>query len=118
MDPGEDAVVAATRECMEEVGAVLDGELKLVARVDWDWPECWVGDSKKRAERYAEFRGEAVYLLSGKVDHFVKPTSTEGDAWTGKITMPLADCVKLQERTASKVWLSHWVTDDRDTGRR
>ena len=99
LDPGEDAVVAATRECMEEVGAVLAGELVQKVKIEWDWPKVWA-DTEKRKRRFNQFRGEAVYLLVGRVDHFVTPTSTENDAWFGDMLMDISDVISILKKCA------------------
>jgi hypothetical protein len=88
VDKGESVLAAAKRECMEEVGAKLSS-LKLVASVKWDWFPEWA-DNPKRKERYKQYRGELVHILVGMVSKFAKPTSTEGDSWTGKKLMGLS----------------------------
>ena len=61
--------------------------------VSWDWFPEWA-DTPKRKERYKQFRGETVHLLIGEVDTFIKPTSDEGDAWSGKKLMSLPNAIK------------------------
>jgi 8-oxo-dGTP pyrophosphatase MutT (NUDIX family) len=97
IDKGETPIKGATRECLEEVGAKLKS-LKLVVTVCWDWFPEWA-DTPKRQERYAQFRGEKIHLLVGHVDKFVKPTSTEGDQWGGKILMPIPSAIKQLENS-------------------
>lgn len=93
IDPGEKPITGARRECIEEVGAKLKS-LKLVSTVSWDWFPEWA-DTPKRKERYKEFRGEEIHLFIGEVDHFIKPTSVEGDAWSGKKLMSLSNAIKV-----------------------
>ena len=82
---------------MEEVGAKLKS-IKLIITVCWDWFPEWA-DTPKRKERYKQFRGEKVHLLVGEVDNFVKPTSDEGDQWTGKKIMSINSAIKQIEST-------------------
>jgi len=93
IDEGETPIKGAKRECVEEVGAKLKW-LKHVCTVDWDWFPEWA-DTPKRKSRYQQFRGEKIHMMVGEVDKFVKPTSAEGDAWSGKKTMSLASAVKV-----------------------
>jgi len=95
IDKGETIVKGASRECLEEVGAKLKS-LKLIITVCWDWFPEWA-DTPKRQERYKQFRGEKVHLLVGHVDKFVKPTSDEGDQWSGKKIMTIAAAIKQIE---------------------
>ena len=93
IDEGETPITGAKRECVEEVGAKLKS-LKLVYTVCWDWFPEWA-DTPKRKERYKQFRGEKVHLLIGEVDKFNKPTSDEGDAWSGKKLISLSTAIKI-----------------------
>ena len=92
VDPGESPKAAAKREVMEEVGAVLKGDLKLMGDISWVWNQEWA-DSPKRKKRYQQFQGEQVYFFTGEVEKFVKPTSDEGDAWSGKKLMKFSDAI-------------------------
>jgi len=92
VDPGESPKAAAKREVMEEVGAVLKGDLKPMGDVSWVWNPEWA-DSPKRKKRYQQFQGEQVYFFTGEVEKFVKPTSDEGDAWSGKKLMKFSDAI-------------------------
>ena len=49
----------------------------------------------KRKDRYKQFRGEEIHLMVGEVDEFVKPTSNEGDEWSGKKLMSLQNAIKI-----------------------
>jgi hypothetical protein len=95
IDEGETPIKGATRECLEEVGAKLKS-LKLAVTVCWDWFPEWA-DTPKRQERYKQFRGEKIHLLIGHVEKFIKPTSTEGDAWSGKKLMTIRSAIKQIE---------------------
>jgi len=97
IDPGEKPITGAKRECIEEVGAKLKS-LKLVSTVSWDWFPEWA-DTPKRKERYKQFRGEEIHLFIGEVDTFIKPTSNEGDAWTGKKLMSLSNAIKVMNKS-------------------
>lgn len=92
VDPGESPKAAAKREVMEEVGAVLKGDLKPMGDISWVWNPEWA-DSPKRKKRYQQFQGEQVYFFTGEVEKFVKPTSDEGDAWSGKKLMKFSDAI-------------------------
>ena len=92
MDAGESPKAAAKREVMEEVGAVLKGDLKPMGDISWVWNPEWA-DSPKRKKRYQQFQGEQVYFFTGEVEKFVKPTSDEGDAWSGKKLMKFSDAI-------------------------
>jgi len=94
IDAGETPLQGAKRECIEEVGAKLKF-LKHIITVCWDWFPEWA-DTPKRKERYMKFRGEKIHIMVGEVDKFVKPTSTEGDAWVnGKKLMSITSAVKV-----------------------
>ena len=101
VDPGESPKAAAKREVMEEVGAVLKGDLKSMGDISWVWNPEWA-DSPKRKKRYQQFQGEQVYFFTGEVEKFVKPTSDEGDAWSGKKLMKFSDAIAyLQAKKAN-----------------
>jgi len=95
IDKGETPIKGATRECLEEIGAKLKS-LKIACTVCWDWFPEWP-DTPKRKERYKKFRGEKIHIMVGEVDSFVKPTSNEGDAWSGKKLMSLSKAIKMTE---------------------
>lgn len=95
IDDGEKVINGAKRECLEEVGAKLKS-LKLIITVCWDWFPEWA-DTPKRQERYKKFRGEKIHILVGDVEKFVKPTSNEGDQWTGKKLMSISQAIKQIE---------------------
>ena len=48
-------------------------------------------------DRYKQFRGEKIHIMVGEVNKFVKPTSNEGDAWSGKILMSLSSAIKVMK---------------------
>ena len=54
-------------------------------------------DTPKRKDRYKQFRGEKIHIMVGEVDKFIKPTSDEGDAWSGKKLMSLSSAIKIME---------------------
>jgi hypothetical protein len=95
IDDGETPIMGAKRECIEEVGAKLKS-LKIACTVCWDWFPEWA-DTPKRKDRYKQFRGEKIHIMVGEVDKFVKPTSDEGDAWSGKKLMSLSNAIKIME---------------------
>ena len=37
--------------------------------------------------------------MIGEVDKFIKPTSDEGDAWSGKKLMTISNAIKVMEST-------------------
>jgi len=101
VDPGESPKSAARREVMEEAGAVLKGDLKPMGDISWVWNPEWA-DSPKRKKRYQQFQGEQVYFFTGEVEKFVKPTSDEGDAWSGNKLMKFSDAIAyLQAQKAN-----------------
>ena len=104
VDPGESPKAAAKREVMEEVGAVLKGDLKPMGDISWVWNPEWA-DSPKRKKRYQQFQGEQVYFFTGEVEKFVKPTSDEGDAWSGSKLMKFSDAIAYLQ--AEKANLKH-----------
>jgi hypothetical protein len=88
VDNNESVKAAAHRETLEETGAIIDELIPFqVVRVDWtkDW-----ASTKKRKERFKQFRGEEEHIFIGTVSKFVSPTSTEGDEWTGSKVMSIA----------------------------
>lgn len=92
VDPGEEPIEAATRELMEEVGAILKEPMKSLGEVTWVWNPEWA-DTPKRQKRYQQFQGERVYFFTGEVDRFVGATSDEGDAWEGNLLMDIQDAI-------------------------
>jgi len=96
VDEGEEPIEAATRELMEEVGAILKEPLKPLGEITWVWNPEWA-DTPKRQKRYQEFQGERVYFFTGEVDRFVKATSDEGDAWVGSKLMRIQDAIDYLE---------------------
>ena len=99
VESGENLLLSAKREALEEAGVVLRGSLTRFCRVDWDWFPEWAS-SPIRRQRYAEFRGERVHVLVGVVDRMHAPTSTEGDGWRGKRTMGLSRAIALHHKHA------------------
>ena len=97
IDKGETPIQGAKRECIEEVGAKLK-YLKNVSTVCWDWFPEWA-DTPKRKDRYKQFRGEKIHLMIGEVDKFIKPTSDEGNSWSGKKLMTISNAIKVMEST-------------------
>ena len=101
IDRGETPEKGAARELMEELGAVLKGKLQQISILKWDWHPGWANNDKRK-KRYMKFRGEKVYSFFGVVDHFVKPTSDEGDAWQGSKTMSLKKASTLAQKYLDK----------------
>ena len=101
IDDGETPIMGAKRECIEEVGAKLKS-LEIVCTVCWDWFPEWA-DTPKRKERYKKFRGEKIHIMVGEVDHFIKPTSNEGDAWNGKKLISLTSAIKLMNNNVEHI---------------
>ena len=92
VDPGETPLDAATREVMEETGAILKGPMTSLGEVTWVWNPEWA-DNEKRKKRYEQFQGERVYFFTGEVDRFIGATSDEGDAWEGEMLMEFSDAI-------------------------
>jgi ADP-ribose pyrophosphatase YjhB (NUDIX family) len=94
IDKSETPIEGAKRELMEELGVKLNGKLRQISVIEWDWDSSWA-DTDKRKDRYMKFRGERVYSFIGEVKHFEKPTSDEGDAWKGSKLMTLSKASEL-----------------------
>ena len=101
IDKGESPEKGAKRELLEEIGAKLKGSLKLVSVMRWDWNPEWA-DNEKRKKRYMQFRGEEVYSYIGVVNKFIKPTSTENDAWKGSKLMSFKKAKTLANKFLEK----------------
>ena len=65
VDPGEEPIEAATRELMEEVGAILKEPMKSLGEITWVWNPEWA-DTPKRQKRYQQFQGEEYTSLQEK----------------------------------------------------
>lgn len=105
VDPGESIEKAVRREILEETGAVLDKNLKLVADVKRDYYPAWPGNVPKKIKRYEQFRGEHVHIFVGTVKEFKTPTSDEGDDWKGPTKswfIPITKVIKLTEKQEKK----------------
>lgn len=102
VDKGESLEKALRREVVEETGAIINSDLKLVADVKSDFYPEWAKVSEKRKKRYKQFRGGHIFIFVGTVKNFVKPTSDEGDDWKGNFWMPISKVIKrtqVQEKT-------------------
>jgi 8-oxo-dGTP pyrophosphatase MutT (NUDIX family) len=100
IDKGESMEKAVRREILEETGAIINKDLKLVTNVKRDYYPEWPGNVPKKIKRYKEFKGEHVFIFVGTVDKFVKPTSDEGDEWKGSTKswfIPISKVIKLIE---------------------
>ena len=53
----------------------------------------WQSSSRKKKQ----FRGEKINIIVGEVEKFIKPTSEEGDAWSGKILMNISNVLKIMD---------------------
>jgi len=100
IDDGETPEEAGRREVEEEVGIKLDGDLIPITTVEWDWMPEWANNEKRKA-RYAQFRGERVHFLIGKIKSIEKATSDEGDAWKGEISMDFDKLLELHDKYSS-----------------
>jgi 8-oxo-dGTP pyrophosphatase MutT (NUDIX family) len=100
VDHGESLEKALRREVVEETGVIINSDLKLVAEVKSDiYPE-WDEVSEKRKKRYKQFRGGNIYIFVCTIKEFVKPTSDEGDDWTGSNKswfLPINKAIKMTE---------------------
>lgn len=100
VDSGESLVKALRREVVEETGAIMNNDLKLVAEVKSDFYPEWAEVSEKRKKRYKQFRGGHIYIFVGTVKEFIKPTSDEGDDWKGSQKswfLPITKVIKMTE---------------------
>lgn len=97
VDPGEKVDDAGRREALEETGAMTT-ELIPFQVVRVEWTPAWA-NTPKRKERYKLFRGEEEHIMIGRVMGFTKPTSTEGDAWTGQRTISIKSALRHCEQT-------------------
>ena len=102
VDPGETPLDAATREVMEETGAVLKGPMTSLGEITWVWNPEWA-DNEKRKKRYEQFQGERVYFFTGEVDRFVGATSDEGDAWEGEMLMEFSDAIAYLKKAKANL---------------
>jgi 8-oxo-dGTP pyrophosphatase MutT (NUDIX family) len=105
VDPGESLEKALRREVVEETGAIINTNLKLVAEVKSEFYPEWANISEKRKKRYKQFKGGHIYIFVGTVKEFVKPTSEEGDAWTGyskRWFLPITKVIKMTENQEKK----------------
>jgi 8-oxo-dGTP pyrophosphatase MutT (NUDIX family) len=94
VDKGESLEKALRREVVEETGAIINTDLKMVAEVKADFYPEWAKVSEKRKKRYKQFRGGHIFIFVGTVKKIIKPTSDEGDDWKGKIWMPITKVIK------------------------
>ena len=85
---------SAKREVLEEVGATVEEQLQRIITVDWDWFPEWA-DTPTRKQRYAQFRGERVHFLVGRVKAIGTSTSAESDVWSSSKEMSVAKCLRL-----------------------
>lgn len=105
VDKGESLIKAVRREILEETGAIINSDLKLVADVKRDYHPAWPGKVPKKIKRYKQFRGEHIFIFVGTVKKFVPPTSDEGDAWKGTVKswyLPISRVIKLTESQEKK----------------
>lgn len=100
IDAGESHITSGKREAMEEAGATAT-DLRYLVTVDFIWHAAWANSAKRKA-RYAQFQGERVHVYVGRCTKLQKPTSTEGDAWKGKRTMSIAECIRLMTKYGEK----------------
>ena len=101
VDSGESPVQAAKREVKEETGGIIDGRLKQIICIKWDWFPKWA-NNKKRKKRYKKFRGEEIYLFIGKIKKFGKSSDIDKDNWAGGKLMNLNKCITFLEKNAEK----------------
>ena len=97
VDVGESLAHAIRRETLEETGAVID-KLVPFQTVRVDWTREWANTAKRR-DRMRHFRGEEEHIFLGTVSQVGTPTSSEGDAWTGRKLMSIASALKHCEDT-------------------
>lgn len=96
LDAGENFEDALRREVMEEIGADID-KVKYHGRVDRIWPKSFAESGDKARDRYNQFRGARIHLLSGIIKNMSKPTSLEGDAWKTIPLMPIGEASKKMQ---------------------
>lgn len=103
IDEGETPEQAAKREIEEEVGLILEKDPVVVTEVKWDWMPEWASN-EKRKKRYEQFRGEHVYMLTGVIKKRKEATATEeeGDKWSGNISMPFDELIKIHKEQSEK----------------
>lgn len=97
IEKGESIIQAAKREIKEETGAVLKPGLIHMCTVDWVWFPEWAKNDKQKA-RYKKYQGERIHILVGEVKSFGTPSSTEGDAWSGKMTQGISPVIASLEK--------------------
>lgn len=101
IDKGEEVIDGATREIVEETGAVLKKKLKYLGYIEWTWHPEWA-NNEKRKKRYEQFQGERSHFFFGHVDKFEKATSDEGDAFGDKKTMKINDIISILNKNYKK----------------
>ena len=101
IDEGETPEKGAKRELLEEIGAKIKGNLKIISVMKWDWDPSWA-NTDKRKKRYMKFRGEKVYSMFGVVDKFIMATDVDGDAWKGSKIMSFKRAATIAERVLPK----------------
>lgn len=101
IDRGETPEQGAKRELLEEIGAIIKGNLQTISVMTWDWHPGWASNDKRK-KRYMKFRGEKIYSMFGVVDKFVKPNNADNDAWTGNKLMTLKKATKMLENILKK----------------
>jgi 8-oxo-dGTP pyrophosphatase MutT (NUDIX family) len=109
VDKGESLEKALRREVVEETGAIINNDLKLITSVKADFYPAWAKVSSKRMKRYKEFRGGEIYIFIGTVKKFVKPTSDEGDDWKGAYWMPISKVIKRTNEQEKKQHINDWA---------
>src|SRR3989344_2498697 len=85
---------ALIREAFEETGVIIDGKLKKLGVLKFDWGKSWA-KTEKQKERYKIYRGEEMHFFTGKIRKFVKPKGDSSDVWKGKLLMQIDDAINL-----------------------
>jgi 8-oxo-dGTP pyrophosphatase MutT (NUDIX family) len=102
VDPGETVWQAAEREVLEETGVKIKagGTRRAFMSAKYVWePE--FADSPTRRQRFLTFQGEETHVLFGVVSSVGKPTSSEGDGWTGPKTLSLKRVIAVLDDQTS-----------------
>ena len=101
IDEGETPEKGAKRELLEEIGAKIKGNLKIISVMKWIG--ILVGQILiKGKKRYMKFRGEKVYSMFGVVDKFIMATDVDGDAWKVSKIMSFKRAATIAERVLKK----------------
>jgi hypothetical protein len=92
VEKNESAHQAAVREITEETGSTVSA-LEHFTTIEWDWFPTWAKTPKQK-DRYKRYRGERIHIFVGDVLSLGKPSSEEGDAWSGRVMHSISSVIQ------------------------